>query len=123
MCFAYCHIAYISPGSQKDCVKEPPPRSPPPPPSTSHSPPLCTILLHYELVVTDFLFFQFLFRSKFHKETAVFWRQMLANSIWKGTSPHSKRTDNAELFLDIFLKTTRPIAFIFPALFPQTKVR
>jgi len=54
--------------------------------------------LHYELVVTDFLFVQFPFRSKFHKEVVVFWRQMLANSIFKGLLLISKRIDNAELF-------------------------
>ncbi len=57
MCFACCHIAYISPGSCKDCVKEPPPHHQPPPLHFTHSPSLCTILLHYELVVTDFPFF------------------------------------------------------------------
>ena len=91
--FAYCHIAYISPGSCKDCVKEPPP--------PLHFTQILSPV-HYTFALLEWsqisFFIQFLFQSKFHKEVVVFWRQMLANSIYKGTSPHSKRIDNAELF-------------------------
>ncbi len=117
MCFAYCHIAYISPGSCIDCVKEPP-HPPPQPLLTLPSPVRCT--LNYKLVATNFLFSN-PFSIQISQRGCGFLVASVVDSICKGLLLISKWIDNAELFWNIFLKTTRPIALIFLALFCRQK--
>jgi hypothetical protein len=106
----------------KDFVKEPP-LTPPPPTHFKYSP--SPVNYTFALVSGHRCPFSPIpFRSKFHKEVAVFWRQMLVNSICKGTSLLIQRGLITLSFSETcFLKTTCSIALIFLALFPQTKVR
>ncbi len=115
MCFAYCHIAYISPGSCKDCIKEPPLPPPPPPRPSSHAP----LRVYYTFALCasghKFSFFSHPpFSILFHKRGCGFLAAMLVNSTYKGPSPPSKRIDNAELFWDIFPENNSPRCIDFP---------
>ncbi len=67
---------------------------------SSHTPLPCTILLHYELVDTDFPFFPPPVSSffMFAKEVVVFWQQCQWDQKNARVSPPSKRIDDAELF-------------------------
>jgi len=72
--FAYCHIAYISFGSCKDCVKEPPLS----PPSSHFTHPPSPVYYTFALWTSGhgFSFFpRFLCQTYFTKEVVVFWRQ------------------------------------------------
>jgi hypothetical protein len=110
MCFAYCHIAYISFGSCKDCVKKPPLSRPPS--LFTHTPSPFTILLHYGLAVTDFPFFAPLFSVLFHKRGSGFLAAILVNSNCKGLLLLQRGLIMLSFSETFFLKMTRPIALI-----------
>jgi hypothetical protein len=87
MCFAYCHIAFISTGLCKECVY-------------THPPFLCIILLHYKLVVTEFPFSPrpFFNPSLPSQKRLRFFGNNAGGIInCNGVSPPSKRIDDAEL--------------------------
>ncbi len=111
MCFAYCHIAYISFGSCKDCAKEQL-LSPPSPPSShfTHTP----LPVYYTFALWasghGFSFLSRpLFQSWFHKRGCGFLAAMLVNSISKGLLLLQRGLIMLSFSETFFLKTTRPI--------------
>jgi len=113
MCLSYCHIAYISPGSCKDCVKEPP----------SLPPPLSSSFLTCPLPLRDYTFalwasghrISFFSRSLFNpalQKRLWFFGNNVSGIKLQGFLILQRGLIMLSFSETFFLKTTRPIALI-----------